>query len=287
MFLKIAMETTLFGRLPLEKALEVSAQLGLKDVEIGLSHFDACRSNRADFKRIRALLSDYGLEVGALFALGGFDPATWSKFSLGFSSPTESDRKKAVNHMKNAISLVGELDCRLLASELSGDRNNPQSSLKSFQKSMEEIIPHLESNDVSICFEAHPGDFIEDSFEAVKLIRSFGSKHMKYNYCVPHTFVLRHEPKEILDDARDVVAYVHLADTLNPQRIFFCPTYSPEVMPHLHLTPGEGDIDFGEVFSNLRNVGFDGIVSICNFSHMDHPTEAATEAVKQTREMLR
>jgi myo-inositol catabolism protein IolH len=281
------METTLFGKLPLAKALEVTSSLGLKEMEIGLSHFDACRSGQKEYKKLREQLSEHGLKLGALFALAGFDPMTWSKFSLGFSSPKESDRESGVTQMKNAISLIGELDCRLMVSELTGDRKNYQGSLDSFKKSMEQIIPRLESSDVTICFEAHPGDFIEDSFEATKLLRSLGSKHVKYNYCIPHTFVLRHSSDAILDDAKDLVGYIHMADTLDPQRIFFCPTYSPEVVPHLHSTPGEGDIDFGAVISKLKTIGFDGILSICNFSHMDLPDEAASKAVSRVHEMLK
>ena len=42
---------------------------------------------------------------------------------------------------------------------------------------MEQIIPRLVESDTTLCFEAHPGDFIDDSFEAVDLLASFALRH--------------------------------------------------------------------------------------------------------------
>ena len=164
--------------------------------------------------------------------------------------------------------------------------DSPQASRRSFVKSIDELLPDLDDDRVTIFFEAHPGDFIEDSFEAVELLTSFGSERIRYNYCVPHTFTLGHSPREIVKNAKGVLGYVHFADTLMPSRIFFSPTHQPRVKPHLHMIPGQGDVDFGEVLSSLDRVGFDGYLVAQPFSSADDPLRAAKRTRKFIERML-
>ena len=268
------METTLFGKSSMQDALAMIGTSGVRDIEIGLTHFDTCTAGKRELNRLTSLLSDNGLRLAALFALPGFDPSKWSKFSYGMASPVEAERRKGVQMMKRAIKNAVTLDCRSLLSELSGDFRHKRASDKAFRKSMSEIIPELEDNGVTLSFEAHPGDYVEDSYDAVALLSSFGSKQIRYNYCIAHTFVLRHTPSEIVSNAKDLMAWVHFADTLDPWRIFFCPTYKPKVTPHLHLMPGLGDIKFEEAISSLKGIGYRGFLSIHPFSHLDRAEEA-------------
>ncbi len=177
--------------------------------------------------------------------------------------------------MRHVLEVARKLGCKSLASELSGDMDNPGGSRRSFVKSIGELLPELHDEGVTIFFEAHPGDFIEDSFAAVKLLASFESQHIRYNYCVPHTFSLGHGPREIIQDAKGLLGYVHFADTLMPSRIFFSPTYQPKVKPHLHMIPGGGDVDMKEVLSSLAKEGFEGYLVAQPFSSMDEPVKAA------------
>jgi sugar phosphate isomerase/epimerase len=285
--MKVAMETTLFGKSSMEDALAMIGESGVRDIEIGLTHFDTCTAGKRDLGRLTSLLSKNGLRLAALFALPGFDPSKWSKFSYGMSSPDEADRRKGVQMMKSAIRNAVALNCRFVLSELSGDFNHKRASDRAFRRSMSEVVPELEDNDVTLSFEAHPGDYIEDSYDAVGLLSSFESKKVKYNYCIAHTFVLKHTPSEIVSNGKDLIAWAHFADTLDPWRIFFCPTYKPKVTPHLHLMPGLGDIRFDEVISSLRGIGYRGFLSIHPFSHLDRPIEAMNETKRQLDKMVK
>ncbi len=251
-------------------------------VEIGLSHFDACSAGRPDVESLREQLSLNGLGIAALFALPGWDPLTKSKSSLGISSPEEPRRRKAVEQMRHALGVARQLRCRTLASELSGDMDDIPQSRRSFVKSIEELLPELEKDGATLFFEAHPGDFIEDSFEAVELLASLGSERIRYNYCIPHTFILGHSPREIVRNAGRLIGYVHFADTLMPSRIFFAPTHPPRVKPHLHMIPGEGDVNLGEAISSLASEDFDGYLTAQPFSNADEPVKAA----KRTKAIL-
>ena len=276
---RLAIETTLFAHLPLGEALQKSSECGFGMVEVGLSHFDACAARTVDVEGLDELLTLNGLGVAALFALPGWDPLKRTKSSLGISSPDEARRERAVGQMRHALGVARRLGCKSLASELSGDMDDPRASRRSFVKSIGELLPELHDDGVRIFFEAHPGDFVEDSFDAVDLLRSFRSRHVGYNYCVPHTFNLGHRPRDIVRNAKGLLGYAHFADTLMPSRIFFSPTHPPKVKPHLHMIPGQGDVDMGEVISSLADVGFDGYLAAQPFSNSDEPVKAA----KRTR----
>ena len=92
---------------------------------------------------------------------------------------------------------------------------------------MRELEPALERTGVTVCFEAHPGDLTDKNQVAVDLIKGLGSAHVRYLFCVPHTFILGEDAAQMIDYARDVLGYVHLADTLRPKRTFFSGRYSP------------------------------------------------------------
>ena len=98
--------------------------------------------------------------------------------------------------------------------------------------------------------------------------------------------MLGHTPEEIVRDGGETISHVHFADTLAPWKIFFCPTYTPKVKPHLHLMPGSGDLDFAQVISSLRQVGYRGFLSLQPFSHMDQPATTIKESKSRLEAML-
>src|SRR5271169_458850 len=173
---RLAIETALFAQMSLGDALRTSSRCGFAMIEIGLSHFDTCAARRPEVEALSEQLSLNGLGIAGLFALPGWDPFKKTKFSLGISSPDEAHRSKAVRQMRHALDVAWRLDCRTLVSELSGDMDDTRESRTSFVKSMGELLPELQDSGITIFFEAHPGDFIEDSFEAVELLASFGSE---------------------------------------------------------------------------------------------------------------
>ena len=61
--------------------------------------------------------------------------------------------------------------------------DGPAESEAAFWRSLDEIIPILETEGVQMAFEAHPNDFIEDGFAAVDLIRSIDHSLISYVLC--------------------------------------------------------------------------------------------------------
>jgi len=273
--------TVAFLNFSFERMLELISQNGFKYLELGESHIDIFKMKGGEIRKLSELLDKNGLEVIAFFAEYGLDTVGLTKYSFGHSAPDEKERQRAVKAMREAIPKVADLGCNVIVSEFNGDPSNRERSKRSFLRSMEELIPLLEERNVTMVIEPHPGDFIEDAFQAIDILRSLDSVRIKYNYCIPHTFVLGHSPREIIMKSKGLLQYCHVADSIDPGRIWFCATYTPKVKPHLHLIPGLGDVDFREVLSSLRDTDFDGYLSLDAFSHMKTPVQAMVESRNQ------
>jgi len=287
---RFTVNTVAYMRFPFDNVLRSVSKAGFKRVEIGEAHINMFKLTRAGIKEIREQFDSNGLEISSVMAEYGFDPTAvegHNKFSFGHSSPLERERKVAVAQEKKAIETAAELGCSHMLTEFTGDIDNPEKSKISFMKSIGEIIPALEEHGTTLCIEPHPGDFVEDAFPAIDMLRSFDCKLLKFNYCVPHTFVLGHSPKEIIGHAKGILGHSHVADSIDPLRIYFCPSYIPKIKPHLHLIPGLGDVNFHEYVQAMVRANYDGYLSLDVFSHADKPTEAMVETRQRIQKITK
>ena len=55
---------------------------------------------------------------------------------------------------------------------------------------------------------------------------------------------------------------------------------------HHHLVPGEGAIDFAATFRAIRQIGYDGWVTIELYPYVDDPDAAARTALERVKKIL-
>jgi myo-inositol catabolism protein IolH len=272
--MELAIDTSMMRSLPLESALDSLRGLGYGNVEIGLAHYYPHMASDTETKQFEETVSSSGVELAALC---GTYPVSY---------PEDEIRRKGVQQFQATIERARQLGCELVVSEMMGESKRFADCADAFRKSMRELEPTLEQAGVTICFEAHPGDLTDKNQIAVDLIKGLESVHIRYLFCVPHTFILGEDAAQMIDHAREVLGYVHLADTLKPKRTFFSGRYFPDVPPHQHLTLGKGDVDLPVVLSSLKRVNYDGFVSINPFSMVDRAVESAAESRRVASTLL-
>jgi myo-inositol catabolism protein IolH len=243
--MKVAFDTSLLRSFPLDLALKEISTAGYTHIEIGLAHFSPSESTGEDLQSLRDALSRNHLRLAALCGI------------YPLSYPDEEVRKVGVQLYLRAIETANNLDCKLLVSELNGDLDHRPESQLAFLKSFNEIRPYLEKTDVKICFEAHPGDFVESNTHAVDLIRKVNSSQLRYLYCAPHSFILGQNVSDMVEYGRNEIEYIHFADSLRPEKTFFSGKYFPKVRPHQHLLPGLGDVDLKGLIASLKAVNYE------------------------------
>jgi myo-inositol catabolism protein IolH len=191
---------------------------------------------------------------------------------FNWSSPDEQERQAQVRNWRRLLQIASELEVPVVMSELSGDPNQPLKSEHAFYRSMEELTPDFEKYGLRLHLEAHPYDFSETNDDAVQIIRGLNSSWVDYVFCAPHAFHLsdgKGDLDRMIRYAGSKLAHLHIADCFNHRanvgnRYIINPP-GVDARVHQHNEIGNGDVDWDQFFTTLRDVQFDGIATVCVF----------------------
>ncbi len=181
---------------------------------------------------------------------------------LRWSGPDRDAREAAVTKWKRVIEITKRLGVDTINTEFSGRPERAEESEDAFYRSMEELLPIIESSDLRVLIDPHPDDFVEDGLEALRVIRGLNSKHVGFVYVACHTFHYGGDMDAIMDAAGDSLQLVHVADAFDHRRshglryISNPPGNTARV--HQHLPVGQADVDFDAFWAGLARIGFTG-----------------------------
>ena len=281
--MKLALDPYMFRRTPLLELPRLVAELGYQWIELSpredfVPFFNHPRVNDATVAAFKKELSATGVGISSVLPL------------YKWSGPDEDDRQAAVRYWKRAIRITADLGVDTMNSEFNGRPEQAARSESQFWRSMEELLPVFESEGVKLVLEPHPDDFEEDGKAAVDLIRGINSPLVSFLYCAPHTFHMGNDAKGIIEYAGDLLTNIHVADSFDHTgssglRYIVNPPGST-VRVHQHLDIGQGEVNFGELFSCLEAAGFDGTVTTCVFAWEERARESSTFMREKITEYL-
>jgi myo-inositol catabolism protein IolH len=241
---------------------DIVASLGYDWIELSpkadfVPFFRYPRIDDAGVRKLKKIASDAGVGFASVLPL------------QHWSGPDEEQRQYAVRAWKRTIQITVDLGVDLINSEFNGRPEAPEMAEALFLKSMDELLPILESEGLQLIIEPHPDDFIEDGIEAVNMIRGLNEDWIGFLYCTPHCFHQGHSAAEVIQAGGDKVRYVHLADawdhTTSSGLRYITNPPGNSARVHQHMEMGMGDVDYDAVFAALASVGFDGVISSCVF----------------------
>ena len=152
------------------------------------------------------------------------------------------------------------------------------------------ILDHADSRGVDICFEIHPGEDLHDgvTFEMF-LDRLDQHSRAKMLYDPSHYLLQQLDYLENLDIYADRIGMVHVKDAeFNPtgrQGVYggFQP-WAQRAGRFRSL--GDGQVDFGAIFSKLAVMGFDGWAVVEWECAIKHPEDGAREGAAFVRDHI-
>ncbi len=257
------------------QVLYKAAELGFKHVELSpfaQFHFwhHYPKADDAFVAQMKQASRDTGVNIRTL------NPV------FNWSSVDEAERQAQVRNWKRLLELADQLDVREITSEFSGDRNRARECEAQWYRSIEELAPLFERYGIRLNMEAHPYDFIETHDEALLLVRGVNADWIGYEYCCPHTYHLsdgKGDVERMLRTAHEAgkLREVHVADVFNHKandgnRYIINPP-GADVTVHQHNEIGHGEVPWDVVFSTLRDIKFDGVLSVCVFGWHERADE--------------
>jgi sugar phosphate isomerase/epimerase len=133
------------------------------------------------------------------------------------------------------------------------------------------IAPAAEDRGVTLCFEAlAPAEtnFVNTAAEAIRLVQEVDSPNVRIVLDAKAMSSETIPIPEIIRRSRGWVAHVHAND------------------PNLR-GPGFGDLDFRPIAAALRDIGYDGWISVEVFDFKVDPRETATRSLAYLRDVFR
>lgn len=96
--------------------------------------------------------------------------------------------------------------------------------------------------------EPHPGRYMANTDGALRLMEHIGSKAVGVNFDPSHTFPVGDFPNISIYRLGKYVKHCHVSDN--------------DGVTNVHWRPGQGKIDWTQMFKALKDIGYDGVISV-------------------------
>ncbi|MGY2743594.1 sugar phosphate isomerase/epimerase family protein [Arthrobacter sp. UYCu723] len=286
--MKIALDPTPFHHShSLLEFPQLVADLGFKYMQLTphpdfIPFFNHPKADDVLVRQLKNACTDAGIEIASVLPV------------LRWSGPDEDAREAAVRYWKRAIQITVDLGVRQINTEFNGRPERAEESERAFYRSMEELLPIIEREDLHVAIDPHPDDFVEQGVAALRVIRGVNSPNIGMVYVASHTFHMQDDPEAIMQAAGDRLRVVHVSDTLNHHAShglrYITNPPGNAVRVHQHLRLGDGDVDWDEFFGCLSENGFldrdDSVMVSSVFAEDDNAREVSRFQLNTIKEYV-
>jgi sugar phosphate isomerase/epimerase len=181
--------------------------------------------------------------------------------------PDANYRRVRIDHTRRALTLAKELGARCITTEPGGpvEGRSWSDCLKLFIEMLKPVVEHAEKEQVMLLVEPEPDLLIETADQYLEFASRIQSPYLGLNFDIGHSFCVKDEPPETIRRLGKLIRHVHLEDIASTR-------------VHHHMIPGEGAIDFRATLTALKDVGYDGWVTIELYTCHENPDHAAKTA---------
>ncbi len=184
-------------------------------------------------------------------------------------------REKRIEHTKHCLELAHLLGASSVSTEPGGPKTSQttEKELDLFEHGILEVLPLAEELKIHLLIEPEPELLIENSNQLKNFIEKFDSNYLGLNFDIGHFFCVNEDPAKLIYDLEDYIHHIHLED-INSNR------------KHHHLIPGQGIINFKEIFNSLNTINYNGFVTVELYPYQNNPQEAAIESMTFLKTIL-
>ncbi|NIA21721.1 MAG: TIM barrel protein [Anaerolineaceae bacterium] len=268
--MKLAFSTNAFKKVGLEESLSQIAEAGYQGVEImaDVPHAYPPHMSRRRIKSVVSRLKQLRLEVSnvnafTFFALGD----TWNP---SWIDPVPKVRAQRIEHTENALRMARDLGARCISTEPGGQLTHGMTrarAMEHFRLGLQMVYPLARELEVTVLIEPEPDLLLERVDDFLEFIGTVPHGQVALNFDIGHFYCVGDDPARAVRELAPWIHHVHLED-IAPSR------------EHRHLVPGEGAIDYASVFAALRDIGYDGWVTVELYPYETTARQVADQAIR-------
>jgi sugar phosphate isomerase/epimerase len=274
--MKLGFVSAILPELTFEEVLEFASETGFDCVEVmcwpvgradrryaGVTHVDVTNFREADARRIQDLTSSAGVAISAL----GYYPNPLT--------PDAEEARRSCEHLRRVMDAAKVLGLSTVTSFVgrnwtqSVDANWPR-----FLDTWRPLVAHAEKLDLRIGIENCPMLFSADEWPGGKnlattpaiwrrMYADIPSPHFGLNFDPSHLIWQQMDYLKPLREFADRLFHAHAKDVrMDKHRLDDVGILAHPNEYHTPKLPGLGDVDWGQFFSTLTDVGYQGPVCV-------------------------
>jgi sugar phosphate isomerase/epimerase len=259
----------------LDDAIRMLADLGYRGIAItpDVPHLDLYATDERDWEKTRALLEKvrFGcvIETGARYVL---DPRRKHWPNLLSRDPAAAERR--MDFYRRAVRLARALGA-IGISLWSGAPETGDDPEAAFGRLLERLPRVLDdAGDTPVCFEPEPGMLVDSLDRYRELRRRLKRDGLMTTIDVGHLVVTEPgAPHAHLAEFAGTLRNVQVDDARRGE--------------HVHLPPGEGEIDFAPVFAELRRIGYQGPLALELSRDSHRAADVAADAYRRLSPLVK
>ena len=300
--MKLGFVSAILPDLSLEEVVQFAASEGFDCVELmcwpkgkaerryaGVTHIDVVGFTEADAARVRELISSAGISISGL----GYYPNPLA--------PDPNEAAVYIEHLKLVIRAAAMLGVNLVNTFIGRDwTRSVEDNWPRFREVWKPLIQFAEEQGVRVAIENCPMLFTRDEWPGGKnlaycpaiwrrMFEEIPSKHFGLNFDPSHLVWQRINYVKPLREFADRIFHMHAKDArVDQDRLDDVGILATPLQYHTPKLPGLGDVDWGQLFSVLTDVGYDGPVCIeVEDRAYEKTLESRKAALRQSARFLR
>jgi sugar phosphate isomerase/epimerase len=278
--LRLAFSTNAYLKFPFDVAVRRLAGLGYQGVEImaDVPHAWPTCILEEQKQAIRAVLTEQHLGISNVnaFMMNAISDRRQKYWHPSWIEPDLHYRQIRIDHTVRCLSLARELGARCITTEPGGPVGPDGSwsaALRLFVEGLKPVAEHAEREGIQLLIEPEPGLLIECADQFQELMQHIDSPAVGLNFDIGHFYCVGDEPAPTIHRLARYIRHFHLED-IAVSRV------------HHHLIPGNGAINFAAAFQAIREIGYQGWITIELYPYVDDPDHAARTALERVAPLL-
>lgn len=274
--MQLGFVSAILPELSLKEVMEFAGEAGFDCVEVmcwpvskaerryaGVTHLDVSQSSAVEAEVLRHLVEETGVAISGL----GYYP--------NVLSPDLEEARKCTEHLQKLIQTAAVLGIRQVNTFVGRDwTRSIDDNWPRFLSTWKPLIDLAERSQVRVGIENCPMLFTEDEWPGGKnlaispqiwrrMFADIPSRSFGLNFDPSHCVWLHMDYLQPLRDFRDRLFHVHAKDVrLDRQRLNEVGILAHPNEYHTPKLPGLGDVNWGQFFSVLTDVGYRGPVCV-------------------------